>query len=82
MTKIFYTIIGVIIGIIYYNNMKDSIKDPYKNCSFVANKMTDYLAFLVGGILFHYGYNIYNNNLLILLGIAITTEHILQYSYK
>lgn len=79
--KIIFSL-GIIVGYIYYLNMKNSIKEHYKNCSFVANKMTDYLAFLVGGTVLYLGYNKYNDNYLILVGTAIITEHILQFSYK
>ena len=75
-------IVGVCIGTLYYIMMKESIKDSHKNCSFVANKMTDTLAFIVGGVLIHYGYNMYNDQVLIIIGIAIITEHILQFNYK
>ena len=72
---------GIIGGILYYYNMKLSIKKPYKNCSFVANKLTDILAFIIGGIICYYGF-IYNNRVLIFCGICIISEHILQFTYK
>ena len=75
-------ILGIFIGTLYYIMMKESIKNEHKNCSFVANKMTDTLAFIIGGILIHYGYNLYDDKILIIIGIAIITEHILQFSYK
>lgn len=77
-----YFNVGVIIGVIYYVNMKNSIKDHHKNCSFVANKMTDFLAFLVGFILMYYGVKKYQDPVLLIIGIAIVTEHLLQFSYK
>ena len=75
-------VMGVIVGTLYYYNMKLSIKKPYRNCSFVSNKTTDMLAFLIGFILIYYGFFKYDDNVLIGIGIAITTEHILQFSYK
>ena len=82
MDSMIYIIVGVLCGVCYYVMMKNSIREPYKNCSFVANKLTDGLAFVVGAILIYYGYYKYEDNILILLGIAIITEHILQFSYK
>ena len=70
------------VGFVYYIMMKNSIKEPHKNCSFVSNRATDTLAFVAGGIIFHYGFNVYDNAILVLLGISIITEHILQFSYK
>ncbi len=76
-------LLGVIIGTIYYYIMKSSIPPSYKNCSFVSNVHSDLIAFMIGGLLVYHGYNnIHNNNLLIVVGIAIITEHILQFSYK
>ena len=75
-------ILGVVFGNIYFSLMKNSIKEPNKNCSFVTNKVTDILAFITGGVIVHYGYNIYDNVVLLILGISIITEHILQISYK
>ena len=82
MNKYLIILIGIIIGTLYYYNMKLSIKDHHKNCSFVCNKMTDFLAFLVGFILIYYGFFKYDDSVLIALGIAIITEHILQFTYK
>lgn len=81
--SLFYTVlVGIFFGIIYYVNMVKSIKDPYKNCSFSSNILTDILAFIVGLIIIYYGYIKYKNKVLILLGVAIITEHILQFTYK
>ena len=74
-------IVGIILGIIYYNFMKHTIPDNHKNCSFVANIWTDIIAFIVGGIIAFSGYK-YKDNILIASGIAIITEHILQFEYK
>jgi len=82
MSKYLTVIIGILSGILYYYNMKLSIKKPYKNCSFVSNKTIDLLAFLIGIILIYYGLLKYNNEILIIIGIAIITEHLLQFSYK
>ena len=82
MNQLYFLICGIIIGILYYYMMKSTIKDPYKNCSFASSKMTDILAFIVGGILLYYGLQIYKDNVLMALGIAIITEHILQITYK
>ena len=82
LIKILIIIVGIICGIIYYYNMKNSIEPKHKNCSFVSNKMTDFLAFLVGFILIIRGVYIHDDNILIICGIAIITEHILQFSYK
>lgn len=82
MNKEIVLSIGIIGGYIYYLNMKNSIKEHYRNCSFVANKLTDYFAFLVGGIILYLGYYKYNDNYLIIFGTGIITEHILQFSYK
>jgi uncharacterized membrane protein YesL len=82
MNQILFLIFGIIAGILYYNMMKISIEESHKNCSFVANKMSDILAFLVGGILLYYGLRIYNDYVLATIGIAIITEHILQITYK
>jgi len=71
-----------LVGILFYYNMKKSIKDEDKNCSFVSNIYTDIIAFIVGALLIHLGYNKYKDDLLIILGIALITEHILQFSYK
>lgn len=79
---VYNLIVGIIVGYFYYVNMKKSIKDHYKNCSFVANKMTDILAFIVGFILIYYGLYKYKDHVLLTVGVAITTEHILQFSYK
>ena len=57
--------------------MKSSIKKYYKNCSFVSNKMINILALIIGFILIYYGFFKYNDNILIIIGIAIITEHIL-----
>ena len=76
-------LVSIFIGILYYYNMKLSIPIQYQNCSFVSNIYTDIFAFIVGLLLVYHGYNnIHNNNLLIIIGIAIITEHILQFSYK
>lgn len=82
MNKYLIILIGVIVGVLYYYNMKLSIKKPYQNCSFISNIITDILAFLVGVVLIYYGFYKYDNNILIIIGIAIITEHILQFSYK
>ena len=79
--KITIIIVGIICGIIYYLNMKYSIEPKFRNCSFVANKMTDFLAFIVGLILIVKGF-IYDDYLLIICGIAIIIEHICQFTYK
>ena len=80
--KYLIILIGIIFGVLYYYNMKLSIKKPYRNCSFVSNIVTDILAFMVGVVLIYYGFYKYDNNILIIIGIAIITEHILQFSYK
>jgi len=82
MNKIFIFSIGIVLGIIYYMIMKNSIKKHYKNCSFVSNKETDILAFIVGLIIFYLGFFKYNDNILIILSMGIISEHILQISYK
>lgn len=82
MNTLITLIIGIIGGFLYYYNMKDSIPEPHKNCSFVANIYTDILAFIVGAILIYYGMFLYNDHLLIILGIGAITEHILQITYK
>ena len=74
--------LGVTIGIIYFINMRYSIKHPHKNCSFVTNKLTDILAFIIGIVLIYYGISIYNDNVLTIIGLAIITEHLLQFTYK
>ena len=43
--------VGILGGILYYFNMRYSIEPKHKNCSFVANKITDVIAFIVGFIL-------------------------------
>jgi uncharacterized membrane protein len=82
MTQTAFAILGISMGVIYYFLMKNSIKDPYKNCSFVSNKTTDILAFMAGIVLLYYGFVKYKDNVLVALGLAIITEHILQISYK
>ena len=37
---------GFCVGVLYYLQMKASIKDVHKNCSFVANKTTDFFGVL------------------------------------
>ena len=80
--KLIIFTIGIICGIFYYLNMRLSIKKHEENCSFVSNKLTDILAFIIGGMLIYYGLYKYNNINLSIIGTAIITEHILQFSYK
>lgn len=82
MNQLCFLIGGILMGTLYYMLMKYTIKDPYKNCSFVSSRLTDILAFIVGGIILYYGICVYKNNVLVTVGIAIITEHILQFSYK
>ena len=62
--------------------MRYSNKYPHKNCSFVTNKLTNILSFIIGGILIYYGTSKYNDNVLAIIGLAIITEHLLQFTYK
>ena len=36
MNKYLIILIGVIVGVLYYYNMKLSIKKPYQNCSLLV----------------------------------------------
>ena len=74
-------IVGAIVGCMYYEMMRSTIKMPYKNCSFVSSVLTDVLAFIVGAIILYKGW-VLDELLLTACGIAITVEHILQFSYK
>jgi hypothetical protein len=68
VNKIFIILIGILVGFIYYINIKNSIKKHYKNCSFVENKET-YISFLSGVILIYLGFFKYDDNILIIIGI-------------
>jgi hypothetical protein len=70
-------IVGFVIGVIYFNIMEKDIPH-YTNCSYVANIWTDILAFIVGGVVIYYGYY-YKNHVLVAIGTAIITEHIMQF---
>ena len=62
--------------------MKYSIEPKFsKTFHLFANKMTDFLAFIVGLILIVKGF-VYDDYLLIICGIAIIIEHICQFTYK
>lgn len=73
-------LLGILLGILYYYSMKDSLPKE-NNCSFIANKTTDILAFIAGAIVSYYGI-IYENTVLLIIGVCIITEHILQLEYK
>ena len=79
MNKIFIILIGSLLGFVYKYEKK--YKKHYKNCSFVENKET-YISFLSGVILIYLGFFKYDDNILIIIGMAIIIEHILQISYK
>jgi len=80
--KILIISVGILGGILYYFNMRYSIEPKHKNCSFVANKITDVIAFIVGFILIFKGLNTYDDNILLICGIAIVIEHMCQFTYK
>jgi len=68
--------VSVILGTLYYYMMESSLpKDS--NCSFIATVWTDILAFICGLILIYKGFN-HNDNILVLLGGILITEHIWQ----
>lgn len=75
-------VISIIFGYIYYMNMVKSIKDECINCSFVTNKLTDVIAFIIGFILINKGIYLYDDDIITIIGITIIIEHILQFSYK
>lgn len=77
MDKIAIIIISIIIGLLYYYNMSASIPKE-SNCSFSANIWTDIGAFIVGIAILYLGYYKYDDNILIVSGTAIITEHIAQ----
>ena len=56
-------IIAIIVGILYYKMMDASVPTE-SNCSFLANPLTDFLAFLWGAIVIYYG-KLYKNKVLI-----------------
>lgn len=70
-------LLGVLGGVIYFNIMEKDIP-RYTNCSYVANIWTDIIAFILGFVVIYYGI-IYNNRILIWIGTAIITEHIMQF---
>ena len=79
MERFCYIILGFIGGLIYYHIIEKDIPRDV-NCSFVANIWTDLLAFVYGAIIIYYGF-IHKNNVLIILGTSIITEHRLQFFY-
>lgn len=82
MIKFNIMLTSIIFGYVYYKNMVNSIKDECINCSFVANKLTDVIAFLIGFILINKGIYEYDDDIITIIGITIIVEHILQISYK
>ena len=70
-------LVGILAGVIYFNIMERDIPRN-SNCSYIANIWTDLLAFVTGFIIIYYGFK-YSNNVLVLLGTAIITEHIMQF---
>jgi len=76
-----YILLGLIIGILYFYIMEWDVPRE-SNCSYISNIWTDILAFLYGIIIVYFGHY-YKNKILIILGITLITEHILQfYRYK
>lgn len=74
---ILYTfIISFILGTLYYYLMERTIPRE-SNCSFIASKFVDFIAFVCGFILI-YKSVIYNDQLIGYIGGAIITEHIWQ----
>jgi len=76
MNSLIIALVSFILGSIYYYIMESSIPLD-SNCSFISSIWTDILAFIVGMIVIYKGH-IYNDNILIILGAAIITEHIWQ----
>lgn len=77
---IWSTVIAIIIGVLYYINMSLSIPKE-SNCSFSANIWTDIIAIIFGFVLMKKAIE-YNDILLNIIGVAIITEHILQFYYN
>tara|TARA_R110002074_G_scaffold352547_1_gene523972 strand:+ start:344 stop:577 length:234 start_codon:yes stop_codon:yes gene_type:complete len=73
-------IIAIIVGILYYKMMDASVPTE-SNCSFLANPLTDFLAFLWGAIVIYYG-KLYKNKVLVFLGATVIVEHICQFQRK
>lgn len=76
MLMINTVIIGIVLGVTYFNIMEKDIP-RYTNCSYVANIWTDIIAFIIGGIVIYYGVN-YKNHVLVAIGTGIIIEHIMQ----
>ena len=80
MQHLYAILFSVIVGYGYYQMMEASIPNE-SNCSYLATKMTDYLAFLYGFIVMGYAFK-YDNVILTILGGTIIVEHIFQLKRK
>jgi hypothetical protein len=72
---------AIVVGSMYFVMMETSISME-SSCSYASTPMTDYLAFLWGVTIVCFGWKVYDNPILTVLGASVIVEHLWQLKNK